>query len=370
MTVGRPATAAAHGRTARATTRWRLVLLAPAGIALVVGMATGLGRLGLPLTTGPPGDHGPLMVLGFVGTLIALERAVASGTRLAYLAPAASGLAAIGITVGLPLALTGSLLAAAGLGLLATTAANLRAQPSLHLAVMTAAAAAWPIAAGLWLAGATPTQLVAPLAAFLVLTIVAERLELSRLRLPPRHARQVLVAAIAVLLAGATVSLWSLPVGWTLAGTALSAQAVWLARYDIARGTVRRTGLPRFAGACLLSGFTWLGAGGVLWVWHALAPATFTYDAAIHAVFLGFVMAMIFGHAPIILPAVLRLDLPYHPVAYIPLALLHASLAARIAGDLLAAEALRTAGGIGNATAIAAFVGVNVALARPRQVPA
>lgn len=45
MTTGRPATAAAaRGRTGRAGAGWRLVLLAPAGIALVVGMATGLGR--------------------------------------------------------------------------------------------------------------------------------------------------------------------------------------------------------------------------------------------------------------------------------------------------------------------------------------
>ena len=39
---------------------------------------------------------------------------------------------------------------------------------------------------------------------------------------------------------------------------------------------------------------------------------------------LGFVFSMVFGHAPIIFPAVLRVAVPYHPVFYVPLALLHA----------------------------------------------
>jgi len=35
--------------------------------------------------------HGPVMVFGFVGTLVALERAVALGSRWAAAAPACSG---------------------------------------------------------------------------------------------------------------------------------------------------------------------------------------------------------------------------------------------------------------------------------------
>ena len=40
---------------------------------------------------------------------------------------------------------------------------------------------------------------------------------------------------------------------------------------------------------------------------------------------------MVFGHAPIIFPAVLRVAVPYHATFYLPLALLHASLAVRLA---------------------------------------
>lgn len=39
---------------------------------------------------------------------------------------------------------------------------------------------------------------------------------------------------------------------------------------------------------------------------------------------------MVFGHAPVILPAVLRVPLPYHPVLYLPLVLLHGALVLRI----------------------------------------
>ena len=45
----------------------------------------------------------------------------------------------------------------------------------------------------------------------------------------------------------------------------------------------------------------------------------------IHALFLGFVISIVFGHAPVILPAVLRVPLPYRSVFYRPLAMLHGS---------------------------------------------
>jgi hypothetical protein len=87
------------------------------------------------------------------------------------------------------------------------------------------------------------------------------------------------------------------------------------------------------------------------------------YDAALHAFFIGFVFSMVFGHAPVILPAVLRVRYPYHPVLYAPLVLLHASLALRV----LVSPPL---GAWGNAAAIALFILVSIALVTmfdPRQ---
>jgi hypothetical protein len=70
---------------------------------------------------------------------------------------------------------------------------------------------------------------------------------------------------------------------------------------------------------------------------------------------------MIFAHAPIIVPAVTGLAVPFHNGFYLPLALLQASLALRVAGDLGAGFTLRQWGGLLNEVAILLFLAVLVA---------
>ena len=65
---------------------------------------------------------------------------------------------------------------------------------------------------------------------------------------------------------------------------------------------------------------------------------------------------MVFGHAPVIFPAVLRVTMPYHAAFYVPLALLHLSLAVRIAGDAAHRIDWVRVGALGNALAIAVFI--------------
>ena len=68
----------------------RIVFLIPAGVALLAGLNGGLLLLGLPApvtTERMPDAHGMVMVLGFVGTVIALERAVALRRRAGFAAP-------------------------------------------------------------------------------------------------------------------------------------------------------------------------------------------------------------------------------------------------------------------------------------------
>ena len=70
-----------------------LPLVAPALVALVAGLWTGLVRLGIdvdPLRPELASLHGPLLVWGFLGTQIGLERAVALRRRWPYLVPAAT----------------------------------------------------------------------------------------------------------------------------------------------------------------------------------------------------------------------------------------------------------------------------------------
>jgi hypothetical protein len=58
------------------------------------------------------------------------------------------------------------------------------------------------------------------------------------------------------------------------------------------------------------------------------------YDAVLHTVFLGFVMSMVFAHAPVILPAIIGVPLPFRRTFYLHAGLLHVSVFLRSVGDL------------------------------------
>src|SRR6185437_421408 len=125
----------------------------------------------------------------------------------------------------------------------------------------------------------------------------------------------------------------TVPAGIRVTGAGLIALALWLARYDIARRTIRGRGVTRFMAAALLTGYAWLAVAGGLWAGLGQMSGGGAYDAELHAIFLGFVMSMIFAHAPVIVPSVLGRPLPFRPALYAPLVLLHASLMLRLAGD-------------------------------------
>jgi len=139
-------------------------------------------------------------------------------------------------------------------------------------------------------------------------------------------------------------------------GTGQIAVAAWLLRYDIARKTIRKVGLPRFVAACLLLGYVWLIVSGVIALTSGEIVAGPRYDAMLHTLFLGFAFSMIFGHAPIILPAILNLQVTYRPVFYVHLALLHLSLSARVSGDIFLWHGVRRWGGLVNAVVIVIFL--------------
>ena len=221
-------------------------------------------------------------------------------------------------------------------------------------------ALAWCAAAVLWLAGSDVSRFAPLLAGFLVLTIVGERLELTRAVARSGRVRRLLIAAIVLFWAGLIVSIPAERAGVRIAGVGLLGQAVWLLRYDVARRTVRMAGVTRYMALALLAGYVWLGCAGVLWTAYASLSDGPAYDASLHAVFLGFVMSMVFAHAPVIIPAVLRVPLPFRRGFYAHLALLHASLALRlVGGDLAGNTALWQAGGIAGEIAILLFFGAS-----------
>ncbi|MEU4890347.1 MULTISPECIES: hypothetical protein [Streptomyces] len=338
----------------------RAVLLLPAGLALLLGLnaALMLMELPAPLTAERlPEVHGMQLVLGFAGTLVALERAVALGTRWAYLSPACLG--AGGLLLATPVDIrAGRLLLVAGTALLLALYTRFwRRQPGAALLAQGAGAVAALGAALLWLGGLDVPRLLPWLAAFLVLTIAGERLELARVALLAPRTENTFLAAAGAVLTGAVVTLLWPAAGTVLLGAALLALVGWLTVFDVARRMLRATGLPRFSAACLLAGYAWLALAGALWLLGGPVADGPRYDAVVHAVFLGFVLSMIMAHAPVILPAVLRRPLPYHRVLAGPAWLLHLSLALRVlVGDLRETEAAWRLGGALNIAAVLLFV--------------
>ncbi len=337
----------------------RFPLMAIGMFALLTGMWAGLLRLGWNWPTPRPTFglvHGPLMVSGFLGTLIGLERAVALGRRWAYAVPLLTALGAIALLVGAPHWVAPLLMTSASAVLVAVFAVVIWQQTTLFTITMGLGAVAWLVGNGVWLGGGEIPASVSWWLGFLVLTIAGERLELSRMLQLTRRSEWTFLAAVAVLLLGFAVGGIAVDAGARVSGFGLLGLTMWLGRHDIARRTIRQTGLPRFTAICLLSGYVWLGVGGVLAVAYGGVIAGPHYDAVLHAVLLGFVFAMIFGHAPIIFPAVLGLPVPFRPVFYAHLALLHLSVALRLLGDALAVVPLRQWGGLLNAVAILFFL--------------
>ena len=344
--------------------RGPLGLLVLGGVALLAGLTGALMLLGVWAPPGAgrlAGGHGLLMTLGFLGTLIALERAVALGQRWGYVAPLVTGLGGLAIVAGAPLPVAGGPLCLGAVVFVALYIAFDRIERTLHTTIQAVGAVAWLVATLLLLAGRSTADAVPWLAAFLVLTICGERLGLSRLTRLTAAARRAFVIAATIFLAGVVVSVAQPDVGVRLAGLGLVALAAWLARNDVARRTVRRAGVSRIVALSLLSGYAWLTVAGLAWVAFGAATPGPARDPGLHALFLGFVMSMVFGHAPVILPAVLRAPLPYHPRFYAHLVLLHAGLALRVlVGDLGGVSDAWRLGGVLNVVALLVFVASSV----------
>jgi hypothetical protein len=341
----------------------RLPFLVPGGVALLAGLDAALMLLGLPAPVSAdrlPDVHGMLLVLGFVGTLIALERAVALGRPAGFLAPALLGAGAVLLLSPAPLVVGRSTLLAGTVALTALYVPLWRRQRDDAVLIQCLGAVLAVGAATLWLGGVQVPALLPWLVGFIVLTIAGERLELARIAMGPGAGRRLVLLSAAVLVTVTASLLWP-AVGAPALGLVLLVLVGWLAAHDVARRTVRTGGLVRFMAASMLAGYFWLAVAGSVWLLGGPATEGVTYDALVHAVFLGFTISMIMAHAPVILPAVLRLPMNYHPALLVPAAALHASLALRLwVGDALGVRLAWQVGGALNIASLLGFVGVVV----------
>lgn len=272
------------------------VLFATVATALLTAIAGGLARVGLVAPALAQADwlghaalaHAALMMGGFMGTVIGVERAVAVRHGAAWPAPAACAAAALCLLAGAHEA-GRWLLLAASLLFCSVNVVVLRRQPAGHTVLLLAGALAWAVGNLLQVLQPGAGAALAWWFLFLVLTIAAERLEMTRLMRRRPGAQLLLWAVLVALWGGASWATVSPRAGGVLFGAALCALAAWLLCFDIARRTVFANGLPRYMAVCLLGGYGWLAVGGLAWAAAAMgAPAR---DAALHALGLGFISA-------------------------------------------------------------------------------
>lgn len=335
---------------------------------LVLGMScllTGLwgGLLRVPVTLPLPVDHanwisfhGPLMICGFLGTVITLERAVGLRALWTYLVPLLTGVSAAAIASGVLAPWPRWTMTIGSALFIAVTARILSIQPNLANTVLGLGAVAWTGGNWLWARGHEIPGVVLWWLTFLLLTIVGERIELTRFQKPSPVSKPWLLTALVILGAGAICGGIHQRLSGVLTGVGLLAVAAWLTRFDFAWRALRHPGLPRFMAVCLLSGYVWLTLTAVLVTARWPQSTGLIYDATLHAFFVGFVFSMIFGHAPVIFPAVLGLPVQFRWTAYAPLVVLHGSLLLRVTGDLANLPTLRTWGAVGNAVAVGLFL--------------
>lgn len=316
--------------------RSRFPLLGLAMFSLLAAVWAGLLRIGWtlpPLSPTLAGGHGPLMVSGFLGTMVGLERAVAMRRGWMFLAPTLTALGGLSIIIALPAWVGAVSITLGSLVMVAIFIYLVRHQAELFTYVLALAAVVWLGGNLLWLAGLPIATLAPWWAGFLILTIAGERLELTRLMRISRNSQALFLLTLVIFLTGLGIVVVDYAAGWRVVGLGLAALGLWLLGQDVARRTVQMPGLTRFIAICMLAGYGWLLVGGALAAYYGFLFGG-PYDAVLHALFLGFVFSMIFGHAPVIFPAVLGVTMRFAPRFYGHLALLHLSLVLRVAGGL------------------------------------
>jgi hypothetical protein len=303
--------------------------------------------------------HGPLMVAGFLGVLIPLERAVAIRQKWMFAVPAIAGLGWVMLFVH---PFTAAVLITLGsIGTLAILIVMVRRDPHIHTITMATGALAYVIGNILWLGGLPIPQIVFWWISFLLLTIGGERLELNRVLRPSKTQIRLFTVAAVALFSGTVLATFELNSGSRLTGLAMLVLALWFIANDIARRNLRHPNpLTRYIATCLFGGYLWLAVSGGMYMYFGALYAGPYYDAALHAFFVGFVITMIFGHAPIIFPAILGAQVKFYPAFYGHLVLLHVSLIMRVIGDLTLQFELRKWGGLLNEAAILLFLGMTI----------
>ena len=331
----------------------RLPFILLAILCLLTGLWTGLSRIGWDIYISPASaHHGAIMVGGFLGTLIALEKIIPLKKPALFAIPLISAFSVVLFILNQPFFAT-CLLILASMGLIFVFLHYLKMERSLIYVLMAAGAVQWLIGNVMLL-----TKQFYPMAfpwwlGFILFIILSERLELMKFLPVSESKKNLFLVFLILFVVGVLISFHG--IGNIIAGISLIGISLWLMRNDLIGITIRKNDLPKFIAISLLAGYTALLLVGILFV--TSSNEWLAYDAIVHVFFIGFVFSMIFAHGPIILPGVLGSSIkPFHKILYVWLFLLHSSWLLRIFGDAFVNLSVRRISGALSAVAILAYL--------------
>lgn len=344
---------------------WRIPFMLAAVLNLIAGIWAGLIRLGwnLPLTPVAV-HHGAIMVGGFLATLIALEKAIPLKRNIALVVPVISALSLLMAVpgyyhTGLYFLIAGSV------GLFIIHASYLYLHPrDLSIVLMLVGAGSLIVGNAMLIRTQFYPASFPWWMGFLLFTITAERIELSKFLPVSTIAKYLLLSFLALFLLGLLIPFHG--IGKYISAASMIGIAIWMLKHDVMRIGLKKKGLTRFSSISLLIANGWLIVNGILLM--SMPDTAFSYDILVHSFFIGYTFAMIFAHGPIILPGVLGIiSKPYHPILYASLFLVQGSLLLRmIADSLLNSEWRKMSGIITGAGILLYFATLIVLVVRQR----
>jgi hypothetical protein len=330
----------------------RLPLLALAFLSLITGLITGLGRIGwsgmaLPSMV----HHGGIMIGGFLGTLIILEKIIPLKKKILYGIPVLSALSVMMFIFSLD-EIAFVLLVAASVGLVLVFTYYFLQERSPVYFLMLIGSFCWLTGNLLLMKNEFYPQAVSWWMAFTLFVIGAERIELMKFLPVSPYQKLLFVGGLLLFVIGSLLSFHG--IGNVITGLSLAFAAIWLLRHDIIGISIKKSGLTRYIAIALLSGYLCLFICGVFLM--AFKTQAFAYDIVVHTFFIGFVLSMILAHGPIILPGVIGVHhKPYNRLFYICLIVLHVSWLTRAVSSILLEFETRRLSGILTTIAILGY---------------
>ncbi|WP_416867576.1 MAG: hypothetical protein ACMVP2_09850 [Imperialibacter sp.] len=331
----------------------KLPFFALALVGLLSGIWAGLIRIGFNL---PAVDlatlHGPLMVGGFVGTLIGVERSLLAGNGKWWLIPALSGAAVIAWLLGFQQVAPYCLVAASAL-LVLLQAIHLLSSRLTWVSIVQLCGALCFAAGNIRLLFNPLMPAIIPFwMGFVLCFILATRLS-------ENSAKNMFMGSVIKL--GLILFIVSLMIpfhlgGYYLTGAGLILIASGMFYIEIQTDQGMAWSYKKYSFIAIMLGWFWLltsGLGVMLWKEHI-----YGYDATTHSFFVGFLFSMVFIHALAKASYLAGLGTPpFHPVLFVWLILLSGSLLLRVfATDILLLTTVKKWSGLLNAISILGFL--------------